>query len=101
MDEKALPIAMTREQLRELALRVAAEMKAAGPAVAGKPAGSGGGSRHRGLPEDLRARFIDVRAALFQRGIFDPVLVRFDTASADQASAADIANQLASVAASL
>ncbi len=50
---------------------------------------------------DLRERFINVRAALFQRGIYDPVLVRFDSATAPRASTAEIAEQLATVAASL
>ncbi|HEX8154720.1 MAG TPA: hypothetical protein VF698_16430, partial [Thermoanaerobaculia bacterium] len=57
-----------------------------------------GGSRQRGLPEDLRLRFIGVRSSLFQRGIYDPVLVRFDTASAPQAATSEVAEQLAKVA---
>ena len=48
-----------------------------------------------------REGFIDVRAALFQRGIYDPVLVRFDTATVTQASTQQIAEQLAVVAESL
>ena len=81
------------------------ELKAAASAVAEAmstftqaPAANGGGSRQRGLPEELRKRFIDVRSTLYQRGIYDPVLVRFDTASATQASTADIATQLATIA---
>ncbi|HEX8171759.1 MAG TPA: hypothetical protein VF824_14575 [Thermoanaerobaculia bacterium] len=53
------------------------------------------------LSPALRERFILVRAALFQRGIYDPVLVRFDSFTAPKASASEVAEQLASVAASL
>jgi hypothetical protein len=42
-----------------------------------------------------------VRAALFQRGIFDPVLVRFDSATAPRATKEEIAEQLATVAQTL
>lgn len=93
-----LPIAIPLDQLKTQAAAVAAEMKTAGGAA---PAATGGGSRQRGLPEDLRERFIEVRAALFQRGIYDPVLVRFDTASVTQASTQEIAEQLETVAAAL
>jgi hypothetical protein len=89
---------MTNEELKTMAAEVANELQSA---TAGEPAASGGGSRQRGLPEALRQRFIDVRTALFQRGIFDPVLVRFDTASAPQASTKEIGVQLAAVADSL
>jgi hypothetical protein len=53
------------------------------------------------LPSDLRRRFIDLRAALFQRGVYDPILVRFDTATVSQASTAEIASQLTQIASSL
>lgn len=53
------------------------------------------------LPPDLRKRFIEVRSALFHRGVFDPVLVRFESATVPQATLEEIADQLASVAASL
>jgi len=76
---------MTQEELKTIASTVAAEMKSAGDS----------------LSPDLRAAFIDVRTALFQRGVFDPVLVRFDSATAPKASVAEIAAQLESVAASL
>jgi len=33
------------------------------------------------LDNDLRKRFIAVRTELFRRGIFDPVLSRFDSAT--------------------
>lgn len=83
-DDK-LPIAIPVDQLKTLAAAVAEELKAASEPV----------------PNDLRERFINVRAALFQRGIYDPVLVRFDTASAPRASTQEIAEQLATVAGAL
>ena len=82
--------------LKELAAQTAEALQAA---ASSEPiANTGGGSRHRGLPEDLRQRFIDVRAALFARGIYDPVLVRFDTAPVPQAPTNEIAERLAAVA---
>lgn len=53
------------------------------------------------LPSNLRQRFIAVRSELFQRGIYDPVLVRFDSATVTKASTVEIAEQLATVIASL
>jgi len=53
------------------------------------------------MTADLRRRFIEVRAALFQRGIYDPVLVRFDTATAPPASMSEVAAQLEAVAVAL
>ena len=47
------------------------------------------------LTPELRARFIAVRAELFERGIFDPVLARFDSATVAQISAAEAGAQLA------
>lgn len=82
--------------LKELAAQTAEALQAA---ASSEPiANTGGGSRHRGLPEDLRQRFIDVRAALFARGVYDPLLVRFDTASVPQAPTNEIAERLAAVA---
>jgi hypothetical protein len=78
---------MTTEELRTIGAQVAADLRA-----------------HKGpnrVPEELRSRFIAVRAELFQRGIFDPVLVRFDTATVPQASTRQIAEQLRAVAESL
>jgi len=46
------------------------------------------------LPNDLRKRFIAVRAELFQRGVFDPVLARFDTTTVPRASTSEIAQEL-------
>ena len=53
------------------------------------------------LPPELRARFIAVRGELFERGIYDPVLVRFDSATVPHAPVEKIAEQLAAVAAAL
>jgi hypothetical protein len=81
-DEK-LPIAIPLDALKQQAAEVAAAMQSGEMSAA------------------LRARFIHVRAALFQRGIFDPVLVRFDSATAPRATAQEIAEQLATVATNL
>jgi hypothetical protein len=89
---------LTSAALKTMAIEVAGELQSAG---GNDPAQTGGGSRQRGLPEALRERFIRLRTALFQRGIFDPVLVRFDTASAPQASTKQVGEQLAAVAAAL
>jgi hypothetical protein len=81
-DDK-LPIAIPLDRLKELAAAVAAELKSGEVTPA------------------VRARFIEVRSALFQRGIFDPVLVRFDSATAPRATTEEIAAQLEAVAQSL
>lgn len=96
----ATPVTLPVEQLKEMASHVAADLAAVATAQT-TPAATGGGSLHRGLSEDLRSRFIIVRAALFTRGIYDPVLVRFDTATAPQASTAEVARQLANISAGL
>ena len=82
-DDATLPITMPLNELRTLAVAVAEELQGAT------------------LTPELRERFITVRTALFQRGIFDPVLVRFDTASAPRATLQELGAQLATVAASL
>ena len=87
-------------QLKQEALAVAEDLKAAGGS-SDPIANTGGGSRHRGLPEDLRARFIAVRAELFDRGVYHPMLVRFDTASVAQAPTSEIADELATLAETL
>jgi hypothetical protein len=93
--------ALSLDRLKQMAIAVADALKAVPSADAVPIANTGGGSRHRGLPEDLRQRFIAVRAALFTRGIYDPVLVRFDTATVAQAPTSEIAEALATVAAAL
>ena len=50
---------------------------------------------------ELRKRIISVRAELFRRGIFDPILARLDTATVPRASAAEIADELDAIAANL
>lgn len=77
---------MTIPEIKQLAGQVAAEMKRIGNGP---------------MPKDLRQRFIEVRAALFQRGVFDPVLVRFDSITAPPASPAEIGEQLATLATAL
>jgi hypothetical protein len=84
-EDQQMPIAIPLETLKQQAAAVAEELKAAADAV----------------DAGLRERFINVRAALFQRGIFDPVLVRFDSATAPRATVQEIAEQLAAVATNL
>ena len=60
------------------AAAIAKELKAAGDQI---------------TPE-LRARVIELRSEMFQRGIYDPVLVRFDSATAPRATTAEIAEEL-------
>ena len=98
--EEKRPGTMTIEEIRSAAASVAEQMKAVATASE-TPAATGGGSLHRGLPADVRARFIAVRGALFERGVYDPVLVRFDTATVPQAATAEVADRLAEVASSL
>lgn len=86
MKDDTASTAMSIEEIKANAARIAEQMKSAGAGP---------------LPPELRARFIAVRAALFQRGIYDPLLVRFDSATVSQAPVAEIAEQLASVAAAL
>jgi hypothetical protein len=50
------------------------------------------------ITPEVRRRFIEARAELFQRGIYDPVLVRFDSATVPRATNDEIANQLEAVA---
>ena len=73
---------MTIEDLKAAAANVALELRERGAAS------------NSALPKELRARFVAIRAELFQRGIFDPVLVRFDSATVPQASPQEIADEL-------
>ena len=75
---------MTHEDLKNVAATVAEELKTA-----------------ETVSPELRERFINVRAELFQRGIYDPVLVRFDSATAPRASYSEVAEQLGTVAGGL
>ena len=72
-------------ELKITAAEVAEQMKSAGSALSG----------------ELRGQFIVVRANLYQRGIYDPVLVRFDSATAPKASVEEVAEQLSAVATAL
>lgn len=78
------PLDMTPETLTTMAAQLAAEMRAA-----------------ETLTPEVRARFIRLRTALFQRGLYDPVLVRFDSATAPRATTAEIAGQLETLSKSL
>jgi hypothetical protein len=80
---------MTIEDLKAAAAHVAGEMRESGVRT------------NKDLAKELRARFVAIRAELFQRGIFDPVLVRFDSATVPQASPQEIADQLNLVASNL
>jgi hypothetical protein len=51
------------------------------------------------LTPELRAEFIAIRTELFQRGVFDPVLARFDSHTVPRASAEDAGRQLEQLAA--
>ncbi len=94
--------AKSLEEIKSTAARVAADLKKAAETAKPEPASpTGGGSRQRGLPEDLRQRFVNLRTALVERGIFDQVLARFDTAAAPQETTLEVAEELAKVAASL
>lgn len=83
-DEKTAGF-MTLEEVKAAATSLAEELKSAADP----------------LTPALRKSFIDVRTALFQRGVFDPVLVRFDSATAAKASVAEVAEELGRVAMSL
>jgi len=88
--------------LKESATAVAADLKAAALTTGDENlTGTRGGSAHRPIPPDLKNRFLEIRAALFARGLYDPILVRFDSATVPQAPMAEIASQLALVAESL
>jgi hypothetical protein len=73
---------MTIEEIKAAAAEVAAALTA-------------------GLSDDVRQRFIALRAELFQRGVYDPVLVRFDSATAPRATNEEIAAELTKLAESL
>ena len=71
---------MTLEELKRAAVMVAHELQT------------------NAMTPALRARFIAVRAELFQRGIYDPVLVRFDSATVATITPQEAAAQLVKVA---
>ncbi len=47
------------------------------------------------MSEEQRKRFIALRTAMYVRGIYDPVLVRFDSINAPRATVNELAQQLA------
>ncbi len=90
----------SRDEIKAMAAAVAADLRKASNAPASwTPAG--GGSRPRGLPEELRQRVIEVRTALYQRGMYDPILARFDSATVPEATTLVIADELAKLAEAL
>lgn len=74
------------------------ELKSATASVAVEIAGVVAESPNGPLPQALRDRFIAVRTELFKRGVFDPTLARFDSATVTQSSLREIAEELAKVA---
>lgn len=69
------------DPIRQQAAALAEELKSAGTP----------------LEAALRAKLIDVRTQLFQRGVFDPVLVRFDSITAPPAGVGEIAEALEAI----
>lgn len=90
---------MTNADIKRAAQRVAADILEE-LSHGSHPSGEGAfqGSAHRKLPRELRNKFIAVRSALFERGVFDPVLARFDTATASQADTRTLAERLTAAA---
>jgi len=85
------------EEIARASVTVAAALRQ-NPAATGA---AGGGSIQRGLSSAVHATFIQLRGALYERGLFDPVLARFDSATAAPASNGEIAEQLDAITQSL
>lgn len=83
MDQESTPLP-SMDEIKRRAAEIGAAMKSA-----------------QAITPELRVRFIEVRSALFMRGVYDPVLVRFDSATAPRASNAEIGEQLETLAQSL
>ena len=47
------------------------------------------------MSDEQRHRFIALRTAMYVRGIYDPLLVRFDSITAPRATVSEIAQELA------
>lgn len=92
---------MTRKPIPELAALATRLAERLGKEASEKGSGNFQGSVHRDLPDDLRREIIDLRSQLMERGVYDPVLVRFDTATVPQASNGEIADRLREVGRSL
>ncbi|HET7711320.1 MAG TPA: hypothetical protein VFL80_05270 [Thermoanaerobaculia bacterium] len=84
MHEAAPTVTATSSDLRAVASELAGAIRA-GATIA---------------PE-IRSRLIVLRAALFQRGIYDPVLARVDSITVPPVSADRLAAQLEEIASSL
>ena len=93
---------MTIEELKSATAGLAVEIAGVAADVKDEQlTGTGGGSRHRSIPDPVRQQFIAVRSELYQRGVFDPILARFDGATVTQASLRELAGELAKVSESL
>jgi len=93
---------LTIEDLKVSAASLAIELAGIAADIQDEPiSATGGGSLHRPWPEPLRKRLIGVRTALFQRGVFDPILARIDTATVTQTSTRELAEELAKIAEAL
>lgn len=75
---------MTLDQLKAVAAEVAKGLRAS-----------------ESVGPDVRKRFLEVRTELIQRGVFDPILMRFDSATVPKASTSQIADRLKTIAESL
>lgn len=95
--DEPVPHVQTIAALKTASEEIARELRS----VSDAQLPAGGGSRPRGLPEDLRMRIIAVRGALFQRGIFDPLLSRFDSATVAPAPSTELAERFETIAQSL
>lgn len=91
-------IARTLIELKPELQRLAAMLRESPASASTAPQG---GSRHRGLPEDLRTAMVAARKILFQRGMFNPLLSRFDSATVAPASNSELADELAKIAESI
>ena len=76
------------------------DLKATATNVASALRGSAAKS-NADLHAEVRAQFVAIRAVLFQRGMFDPILARFDSATVPQASPQEVADELTLVASNL
>jgi len=78
------PVALSLPDVKAAASSLAAEIK-----------------KSSELSPALRARLIAVRSALFQLGVYNPILSRLDSATVSRAPIGEIAEELGKVASSL
>lgn len=76
---------MTLDELKTAATELAEKFRSAGDP----------------LDPQLRKRFVAVRSELIRRGIFDPLLVRFDSATVPKSSRQEVAGRLKTIAETL